>query len=121
MKPRSPDPNARAVYSTDIGSISPESRPTAQDPMAAGAARGKVVIRLERKGRAGKAVTVVSGLTGSEELLKDLSRQLKAACGAGGTRRYSNRGSEIEVQGDQREKTEDFLRRMGFEVKRSGG
>jgi translation initiation factor 1 len=74
-------------------------------------------MRLERKGRGGKAVTVLSGLPGPTAALADLARDLKTACGAGGTLK----GSEIEIQGDQRDRLEAYLSERGFSVKRSGG
>jgi translation initiation factor 1 len=74
-------------------------------------------MRLERKGRGGKSVTVVSGIPGSAAALADLARELRAACGAGGTLRER----EIEIQGDQRDRVEAFLTKRGLAVKRSGG
>jgi translation initiation factor 1 len=74
-------------------------------------------VRLERKGRGGKTVTVLSGLSGPAAGLADLARELKAACGAGGTLK----GREIEIQGDQRDRVEAFLAKRGLGVKRSGG
>jgi translation initiation factor 1 len=40
---------------------------------------------MEKKGRAGKSVTVVDGLPPNEAFLKELCQELKRACGVGGT------------------------------------
>ena len=53
-------------------------------------------IRLER--RAGKSVTVVSGLhTYGEQRLSEIAKALKSACGTGGT----VKNGAIEIQGDR--------------------
>ena len=103
------------MYSTDPAWTPPREPAAPKQP--AGAAPGGVRMRLERKGRGGKAVTVLWGLPGPAAALADLARELKAACGAGGTLK----GSEIEIQGDQRDRLEAYLSGRGFKVKRSGG
>src|SRR5438045_8321148 len=47
------------------------------------------VVRLlrDRKSRGGKTVTLVAGLTGSQATLEALAKELKRACGTGGTLR----------------------------------
>lgn len=121
-----PDPNVRPVYSTDHGAvIAPCDKRQAEEP-SSGSEKprdsGKVVkIRLEKKGRGGKSVTVASGLPGPADYLHDIVRELKTACGAGGTVKKSANSFEIEIQGDQRERVEDYLKVKGFSVKRAGG
>ena len=78
---------------------------------------GKVRIHRETKGRRGKAVTVVRGLALAAGELDDLARDLKRACGVGG----SVKDGTIEIQGDQREKVAALLRARGFAVKLAGG
>src|SRR5437016_6117415 len=41
-------------------------------------------LRLEKKGRSGKTVTVVAGLPHNADFLKQLCQDLKRACGTGG-------------------------------------
>ena len=76
-----------------------------------------IKIRLEKNGRGGKSVTVLFNLPESEEYFSRLLKQLKAHCGTGGT--YKD--SQIELQGDHREKSKTFLEKMGFHVKLAGG
>ena len=70
-------------------------------------------LRLEKKGRGGKAVTVVYGLPQNESFLKDLSQKLKRICGTGGA--VSEEG--IELQGDLRDRVREWLQQQGYVVK----
>ena len=70
----------------------------------------KIKIRMETKHRAGKAVTLVTGFTGSEEELENLSKKLKNFCGTGG----SAKDNEIIIQGDQRDKVLQWLLQNRF-------
>ena len=72
---------------------------------------------LDTKGRAGKGVTVVRGLVLDAAALAALGKQLKAACGSGGT----VKDGTIEVQGDHCERVMAILAGQGFGVKRWGG
>lgn len=63
-----------------------------------GSATGRVLVYLERKGRAGKQVTRVSGLPG--ENLEQLSRELRKALGVGSTLE----GADLLLQGDVRDR-----------------
>lgn len=70
----------------------------------------KLIVRLETKHRAGKAVTLVDGFAGSDEEAEQLCKQLKNFCGTGG----SYKEGELIIQGDQREKVVQFLLRQGY-------
>jgi translation initiation factor 1 len=113
----------RVVYSTGAGRICPGCRrPLAQCACGSGARprpTGPAAIRVGRQtqGRAGKAVTVVTGLPFTAEELAALARELKQHCGSGGT----VRGGAIEIQGEHRERVLAELKRRGLEAKRSGG
>ncbi len=74
-------------------------------------------VSLDTKGRAGKGVTVVRGLDLDSAALATLAKQLKAACGSGGTAKDGT----VEVQGDHCERVMAALKAQGFVVKRSGG
>ncbi len=70
-------------------------------------------LRIEKAGRKGKTVTVVDSLPRNDAFLKDLARELKKACGAGGTV-VENR---IEIQGDRLDRLREILRSKGWIVK----
>jgi translation initiation factor 1 len=80
-------------------------------------ARTVLRLHLERKGRGGKAVTVVSELPPHPSYFHNLIKQLKAHCGAGGALREG----WLELQGDQRDKVQAYLQSLGFTVRRAGG
>ncbi len=74
-------------------------------------------VKRDRKGRAGKTVTVVYGLQHNPATLKELLGVLKTYCGAGGT----VKGDDLEIQGDQRDKVAEKLFELGYKVKLAGG
>lgn len=77
---------------------------------------GIVRISLETKGRRGKGVTVIKGVPLGAPDLVVLAKQLKTACGSGGTAK----DGVIEIQGDHRDQLEPKLAER-WVVKRSGG
>lgn len=113
--------NGRIVYSTDIGRICAGCGWPARDCRcsASGSAdeaiptRLVAKLRIEKKGRSGKTVTVVDGLPRNSAFLKDLSHELKRACGTGG----SVSEGTVELQGDLRARAREFLVKKGFVVK----
>lgn len=116
-------PLGALVYSTDSGRMCPDCRqPVAQCTCAGNAAPappsdGIVRVSRETKGRGGKAVTVVRGLALDAASLDKLAKQLKAACGSGGTAK----DGVVEVQGDHCDKVITLLKAQGHTVKRAGG
>ena len=111
--------NARIVYSSAAGRICrgcglPERGCTcgqaASEPVPT---RPIAKLRMEKKGRGGKTVTVVFGLPNNAAFLKDLSQELKRACGTGGTIVEGG----VELQGDLRERVRDVLVKRGYGVK----
>jgi translation initiation factor 1 len=110
------------VYSTDAGRMCPDCR----KPMAGCICRqvqalpksdGWVRVSRESKGRGGKTVTLVKGLALDALALAQLGKQLKAACGSGGT----VKDGVIEVQGDHCELVMQVLQKRGHAAKRAGG
>ena len=76
-----------------------------------------VRVGRETKGRAGKGVTVITGLPLAALALESLATQLKKKCGSGGTVKEG----VIEIQGDHRDALVAELVRLGYAAKRSGG
>jgi len=81
------------------------------------AAPASVRVGREVAGRAGKGVSVISGLPLAPADLEALASRLKRLCGAGG----AVRDGVIEIQGDHRDRLVAELCRLGYEAKRSGG
>jgi translation initiation factor 1 len=69
-------------------------------------------ITLETKGRKGKGVTVIRGLSLTDAALEQLGKDLRGLCASGGT----TRDGAIEVQGDHRERVARFLAERGHKV-----
>ena len=113
----------RLVYSTGIGRLCPGCLRAIADcvckhqPIIRPPSRAQVRIGRETKGRAGKGVTVITGIPLSGAQLDQLCSDLKRRCGSGGTVREG----VIEIQGDHRDALVTELGKRGWDVKRSGG
>ncbi|MGE8687950.1 MAG: translation initiation factor Sui1 [Achromobacter sp.] len=111
------------VYSTESGRMCPGCRrPLAQcacklAAQASPGGDGTARVSRETKGRGGKNVTVVKGLALDGAALNSLGKQLRAACGSGGT----VKDGVIEVQGDHCDRIIDALQKQGYRAKRAGG
>jgi translation initiation factor 1 len=121
------------VYSTGVGRICPGCRrPAAQcvckpaagrraagntAGSAGGGTDGAVRVGRQTQGRAGKAVTVISGLGLAPPELTALAGELKRLCGSGGT----VRDGTIEIQGEHRDRLVAELTRRGLKARRAGG
>jgi translation initiation factor 1 len=111
-----PDEKSKLVYSTDRviqlkkpveNALQASVRPMQQ----------KVTVRLERKGRGGKSVTVIDGLQMRQKEREALLKQLKTKLGTGGT----VKDTSLEIQGDHRDALMAELGKMGYTAKPSGG
>ena len=106
------------VYSTDAGRMCPKCRQPVADCVCARTAApvgdGVARVACDTQGRRGKAVTVVRGLHLADDALAQLARELKAACGVGGTLK----DGVIELQGDHVERVLAELGARGLRGKR---
>ncbi len=113
--------NKHLVYSTDKGRICPGCGQAAASCRCGNTpvTDGDGIVRLQRqvKGRRGKPVVIITGLSLPPAELKSLSKKLKSKCGVGGT----VDGAAIIIQGDKRDLLQAELESMGYEVKLSGG
>jgi translation initiation factor 1 len=114
------DRNARTVYSTGAGrmcatcgwpaAVCKCSSTFARDePLPA---RVTARLRMEKKGRGGKIVTVVYDLPRNAGFLKELAQELKRVCGTGGAAGEDS----VELQGDLRDRVRQHLSKKGFSV-----
>lgn len=71
---------------------------------------------LDKKNRAGKEASIVRGFIGSTDDLKALGKEIKQACGTGG----SVKDGEIIIQGDKRDTIIKLLTKEGYKAKKAG-
>jgi len=113
---------SRTVYSTESGRVCSECNRPADSCICAekqnkfASDRG-VRIKREVKGRGGKTVTTVSGISLNPGDLKELAGELKKKCGSGGTVKEGI----IIIQGDRRMTILKALQEKGYTVKLAGG
>jgi translation initiation factor 1 len=112
--------DARIVYSTDKGSVCPgcgwpvgDCKCSSQRASESVPAKIVAKLRMEKKGRGGKTVTVVFDLPNNEAFLKGLCQELKKTCGTGG----AVADNTIELQGEQRDRVRETLLKKGYTVK----
>lgn len=114
--------NVRTVYSTATDGKCPvcgwpqrsctcsSQTRRASEPLPA---RIVAKLRMEKKGRGGKTVTVVYDLPRNDTFLKELAARLKRECGTGGAVTESG----IELQGEMRDRVRVILQGLGYTVK----
>jgi translation initiation factor 1 len=114
--------NSKLVYSTAAGRICPtcgwpidncQCSKTLKEGKERVPDRVVAKMRMEKKGRGGKTVTVIYALPNNAEFLKNLCSDLKKACGCGG----ATTDDGVELQGDLRERVRTHLEKKGFIVK----
>lgn len=112
-----------AVAGTDSTPASP-NREAVDGPALPGNARNtpaalfpaekaRLDILLDKKGRKGKAATIIAGFTVDDETVDEIARRLKQRLATGG----SARGGEILIQGDKRREAETALRAFGLKCR----
>jgi translation initiation factor 1 len=115
--------NGGLVYSTEVGRTCPACRHSLAQcscvAHAKAALAGDGVVRVSRqtKGRGGKCVTLIKGLALDSLALALLGKQLRTACGCGGT----VKDGVIEIQGDHCELVKAMLEQHGHQAQRIGG
>jgi len=114
--------NSRIVYSTEQGRMCPScEKPvtgcTCRKMKVVSEGDGIVRVGRETKGRKGKAVTLITGVSLDPDGLRKLAKQLKQSCGSGGT----VRDGVIEIQGDHRETVLAIVKEFGYAAKIAGG
>lgn len=91
----------------------PEARDSAEDKSSPDGDLkkvSKVVLRIQRKGRAGKTVTLAEGFDAlTEEAIEDLASQLRKALGTGA----GVEDGKIVIHGDQRDRARSWLEERG--------
>ena len=123
-----PDENSKLVYSTEqaIPRL-PRSRRNDEEARnkpvekvlhtSLRPSEQKATVRLDRKGRGGKSVTVIEGLQIPQKEREALLKQLKAKLGTGGT----VKDTCLEIQGDHCKALMAALEKLGYPTKRPGG
>jgi translation initiation factor 1 len=113
--------SVRTVYSTATGGKCPKCGWPQRDCKCSSHFAGEQAVparviaklRVEKKGRGGKTVTVVYDLPDNAPFLRELASELKRSCGTGG----SVADNTVEIQGDQRDRVRDVLVKKGWTVK----
>ena len=106
--------NGRLVYSTDSGS---QKKDKDKGTKAYAPAAGPTKMRLETKGRGGRAVTVLWNMPFTEAEIKNLMKDVqgKKACGA------TFKDGRIEFQGDIKEALTAYFSEKSLKLQLSGG
>ncbi|MFK7826238.1 MAG: hypothetical protein AB8G05_18945 [Oligoflexales bacterium] len=103
------------VYSSAKGKIKKGSKSTKSQKYQK--SPGPTKIRLEKKGRGGKQVTILFNLPFEENEAKQLMKDLQAKLACGG----SFKDASIHFSGDMRDKIEEIFKSLGKKIVRSGG
>jgi len=100
------------VYSTGNLSFNEDEIPHFKEP-----GEQHLKVWLDKKQRAGKIATLITGFEGDESGLIELCKMLKNKCGVGG----SAKDGEMIIQGDHRDKVIALLTGAGYNAKKAGG
>ena len=105
----------KGAFAEELATLPAEPAPEPdQTPAKRAFRKQRLIVTIDRRRRAGKQVTLVSGFDGDDEELAALGKQLKTKLGVGG----STGEGEILLQGDVRDKVVAFLTELGHNAKR---
>jgi translation initiation factor 1 len=111
------DEKSRLVYSTDKPGPR-RDKPEEKYPQRTNIRSPKgIYVRLDRKGRGGKSVTLIEGLPLPEKNGESFLKKLKTRLGTGG----AMKNDVLEIQGDHCNAVLALLQDMGYKPKRAGG
>ncbi len=110
------DDKSRLVYSTEQA-VPKEKKDKNINAPSAPVLSGRLLVKIDRKGRGGESVTLIEGLQTSEKEKEQLLKKLKARLGTGG----AIKDSCLELQGEHCAVVMQVLEGMGLKPKRSGG
>ncbi len=100
------------VYST--GPIKTHTESSNEADSSPDAGKSKIaVLRMERKGRGGKTVTIVELRDVVPKMAKETGKMLKTKCGSGGTVKENL----VEIQGEHRDTIRNILQQNDWQVK----
>jgi translation initiation factor 1 len=100
------------VYSTDSNFSYQEG--SAEEQSSLESSKQQLRVSLDKSGRAGKQVTLVTGFVGNAADREALCKKLKTKCGTGG----SVKEGEILIQGDVRDKIMQVLIQAGYKARK---
>jgi translation initiation factor 1 len=109
QRPAPPPSRFHAPFEALRARLGLPGAPPEAEPAATAAAPARAVVRYERKGRGGKAVTVVEKLGLGPRELEAWLAELKRALGCGG----AVEGDALVLQGDLRERVRAQLEARG--------
>jgi len=104
----------KGAFAEELATLPPEGDPEPAASAAPAFRKQRFIVTIDRRRRAGKQVTLVTGFNGTDEELSALGKQLKTKLGVGG----SAGEGEILLQGDVRDKVVAFLTALGHSAKR---
>ena len=104
----------KGAFAEELATLPPEPDPEPAQEAVAPFRKQRLIVTIDRRRRAGKQVTLVSGFSGDESALAALGQELKRRLGVGG----SAKDGEILIQGDLRDKVVTILVEMGHSAKR---
>ncbi|MCO6496819.1 MAG: translation initiation factor [Chitinophagaceae bacterium] len=108
MKKKKRNNSSGIVYSTD-----PDFNPEPEEEQefeSVPEAEQQIRISLDKKQRAGKVVTLITGFEAPDDMIESIGKEIKKFCGTGGSSKYG----EVLLQGDFREKALQWLQKRGY-------